>query len=541
MPDLRRNRYVEVAVVLAVCAFLFFYGLGSFGLVGADEPRYAQIGREMLARHDWIVPTLNGTPWLEKPALLYWSDMASYAVFGVHDWSARIPVALMATAMVLAIYFFVRRRLANWALDAAMVAATMVGTFAFARAASTDMPLTACLTIALLAWLEWFESFSRAPDPDQSWKGGKSWLLVFYLFSALGMLAKGPVAPFLAGLIIVVFAAILRRGRLILHTLWWPGILLFLAVSLPWYVAVQLKTGDFFRVFILEHNLERFGTNLYRHHQPFWYYVPVALALMIPWTAMFVADAVRLVKLALARDLVTRPMRLFVVVWILAPIVFFSFSQSKLPGYVLPSIPPVAFLIVEYLHDKEEGGLPVIVAIFHSMICGALFAGVLLAPHFLLKVHPKPAAIVWAAGAGVLMAVLGTMTLLRRGVHYAHAVTLIPVLLGIAFVVKVAAPIVDRTQSMRPVALQLETLGTPDSSPVLVYRVPREVEYGLPFYRNAPALPYDGGHFPTNPVMIITTADALPSLAGKLPRGTYLTHMGRFPPQRLEFYLAVSR
>src|SRR6185312_17482416 len=132
-----------------------------------------------------------------------------------------------------------------------------------------------------------FEWFSRK---------SRRWLLAFYFFSALGMLAKGPVAPFLAALIIVVFAAILRSGKLVLQTLFWPGILLFFAVSLPWYIAVQIKTGDFFRVFILEHNLERFGTDLYRHHQPFWYYVPVILALMMPWAAIFIAGAVDLVR-----------------------------------------------------------------------------------------------------------------------------------------------------------------------------------------------------------------------------------------------------
>lgn len=528
MPDLRRNRYVELAVVLAACAFLFFYGLGSFGLLGADEPRYAQIGREMLARHDWIVPTLNGTPWLEKPALLYWSDMASYAVFGVHDWSARFPVALMATAMVLAMYFFVRKRFANRALDAAVIAATMVGTIGFARAASTDMPLTACLAIALLAWLEWFSGTSR------------KWLLVFYLFSALGMLAKGPVAPFLAGLIIIVFAAIVRRGKLILQTLWWPGILLFLVVSLPWYIAVQLKTGDFFRVFILQHNLERFGTNLYRHHQPFWYYIPVTLALLVPWTALFVAEVVDLVRDARTKLRADPPM-LFLAVWFLVPIVFFSLSQSKLPGYVLPSIPPVALLIVEYLRGREESGVPVLAAVSHSLICGALFAGVLLAPHFLLKVHPNAAAIVLAAGSGVLVAVLGAMALLRRGVRYAIAISLIPAVIGIAFIVKVASPIIDRTQSTRPVAAAIRELGASDTSPVLLYGVPRQLGYGLPFYRNAPAVDYDGGSLPQSPILIITTAGSSRSLSAKLPPGTYLTPMGSFAPQHLQFFLAASR
>src|SRR5258708_34124714 len=114
----------QLIIVLVACAFLFFFGLGAFGLVGADEPRYAQIAREMLARHDWIVPTLNGAPWLEKPALLYWKMMNSYAIFGISDWAARVPAAFHATPLVLGIFFFMRRFRFATGLDAAMIAAS---------------------------------------------------------------------------------------------------------------------------------------------------------------------------------------------------------------------------------------------------------------------------------------------------------------------------------------------------------------------------------------------------------------------------------
>ena len=114
----------QLALVLGVCYFFFFFGLGAFGLTGADEPRYAQIAREMLARHDWIVPTLNGSPWLEKPALLYWKIMNSYAIFGVSDWAARIPAAFHAMAVVFGIFFFMRRFRFGSELDAAMIAAS---------------------------------------------------------------------------------------------------------------------------------------------------------------------------------------------------------------------------------------------------------------------------------------------------------------------------------------------------------------------------------------------------------------------------------
>src|SRR5271170_1639423 len=171
----------ELLLLVAFCGFLFFYGLGSFGLVGADEPRYAQVAREMLDRSDWVTPTLQSKPWLEKPVLYYWQAMQSFRAFGVTDQAARIPSAFDAALLVAAIYFFLRRFRPGSELDGALIAASCAGVIGFAHAASTDMPLAAAFTIALLAWYAWYERRRRSD------------LAVFYLCLALGALAKGPV------------------------------------------------------------------------------------------------------------------------------------------------------------------------------------------------------------------------------------------------------------------------------------------------------------------------------------------------------------
>src|ERR1051326_8263073 len=145
----------QLALILGVCYFFFFFGLGAFGLTGADEPRYAQIAREMLARHDWIVPTLNGSPWQEKPALLYWKMMNSYAVFGVSDWAARVPAAFHAAAVAFGIFFFMRCFRFGSELDAAMIAASSAGMIGFGRGASTDMLVSAPFALAMMCWWLW--------------------------------------------------------------------------------------------------------------------------------------------------------------------------------------------------------------------------------------------------------------------------------------------------------------------------------------------------------------------------------------------------
>ena len=188
----------DVLLLAGFCAFLFFYGLGQFGLIGADEPRYAQVAREMLDRHDWVTPTLGRSAWLEKPPLYYWQAIIVYSVIGVSDTAARIPSSLDASLLIIAVYLFFRKFRRGVEVDAALITASCAGIIGYARAASMDMPLTAAFAIGMLGWWAWRES------------GKRIYLAGFFACMALGMLAKGPVAPFLAGLVILVFAAAFR-------------------------------------------------------------------------------------------------------------------------------------------------------------------------------------------------------------------------------------------------------------------------------------------------------------------------------------------
>ncbi len=180
----------DILLLAGFCAFLFFYGLGAFGLIGADEPRYAQVAREMLERRDWITPTLGGHAWLEKPPLYYWQAMIAYSIFGVSDLAARVPSAVDATLLVIAVYLFFRRFRRGGEIDAALITASCAGIVGYARAASMDMALAAAFGIGMLAWWAWRETEKRI------------YLALFYFFMALGMLAKGPVAPFLAAVVV---------------------------------------------------------------------------------------------------------------------------------------------------------------------------------------------------------------------------------------------------------------------------------------------------------------------------------------------------
>src|ERR1700678_2861588 len=277
-PGLRDT--LEAISLFVFTSFFLFYGLvpvfggDGLGLVGADEPRYAQIAREVLPRRDYVTPVLWGHPWLEKPALYYWRAMFAFLEFGVHDWSARLPSASFVFILVALIYLHLRRFRPGSQLDAALITASCAGIVGFARGASTDMQLAAPFCIGLLGWYAWYET------------GKKFWLFDLYFFVGVATLAKGPVAPAMAGCIIFTFAALRREWFLLRRTFWIPGVLLYFAMVLPWYIAVQRRNPDFLRIFFLEHNLERFATNRFMHQQPFWYYLPILLLALMPWSVI---------------------------------------------------------------------------------------------------------------------------------------------------------------------------------------------------------------------------------------------------------------
>jgi 4-amino-4-deoxy-L-arabinose transferase-like glycosyltransferase len=507
------------------CGFLFFYGLASFGLIGADEPRYAQVAREMFARHDWITPTLGGKPWLEKPALYYWQAIIAYAVFGVSDWAARLPAAVDATLMVAAIYRFLRRFSSGFDLDGALMSASAVGVIGFARAASMDMALAATFTMALLAWFAWQESRR------------KRHLMLFYLFVGLGVLAKGPIAPFLAAMIIVIFSLAMRDVRLIWRTLWLPGILLFFAVVLPWYVAVQIKNPEFFRVFILDHNLARFGTNLYHHKEAFWYYLPVVLLGLLPWTIFIVAALVENIrawwsagwKLS-SEDALSA----FLIIWLIVPVIFFSISQSKLPGYILPALPAATLLLAAYLRDGVEApGLLRIV--LHAALASLIVVPALMAGYIILQ-HRLPwgrAAEISLACAAVLF--LGIATVLRRfGVRMLRTVTLLPVLLTVAIAISRGAPIIDATMSLRPVWLGVNQFEN-RPLPLAIFLLSRESEYGLQFYSNQTLGRYELGQIPDGEHVVVVL-EGLQARLARRAEGRRVVYLGNFAAQHLDYY-----
>lgn len=527
----------DVLLIAGFCAFLFFYGLGQFGLIGADEPRYAQVAREMLQRHDWVTPVLGGHAWLEKPPLYYWQAMLAFSVFGVSDVAARIPAAMDATLLVIAVYVFFRLFRRGVEADAALITASCAGVIGYARAASMDVTLAATFAVGMLSWWAWRES------------GKRIYLALFYVFMALGMLAKGPVAPFLAAAVLMLFALGARESRIVLKTFWPPGILLFCALALPWYVAVETRNPQFFREFILEHNLARFSSDLYHHRQPFWYYLPVTVIAFLPWTAFVIAAMVQPVRIWWAQRKLVSPepdlewqFGWFACCWLVAPVGFFSISQSKLPGYILPAIPAGALLLADYLRRRlaDEESVSKGLAALHALLAAAPIVPCLLIFYVVTERRlpaGRPLRFALAVALGLCVAIALTLVS-RLRLRMLRFVTLIPVVLSVAAVLKLGATSIDQKLSARPLAVEISGVET-HPLPLAVYGVTRELEYGLTFYRDRAIVRYEGGSIPVEEHLLVAPATWKGNVA-KRTTGRRVTFLGHYAPQDVDYYWVAA-
>jgi 4-amino-4-deoxy-L-arabinose transferase-like glycosyltransferase len=332
-------------LLFLACILFYFYGLGHLPFCGPDEPRYAQVAREMFLRRDWITPTLGGYLWFEKPALLYWLAIVAFKLFGVSEWSARAVGAICGLLTVSAVYWIGTRTsdknqqagaIGFWS---ALVAGTSAGLIAFSRAVSFDIVVT--MTIA------WALAFFFAAELEVDDRLRRRWLVGLYFAIGLSLVAKGLVGFVIPIGVIGVYYTL--RGKapardLRLSALW--GIPLTMIVAATWYGPMFWKHGIlFFDEFIIKHHFERFATNKYHHPGRIYYYLLILPLLALPWSALLVDGLLQARKTFWkgSDDSVCR-LQTFALAWILLPLIFFSLSSSKLPGYILPVLPAVALL-----------------------------------------------------------------------------------------------------------------------------------------------------------------------------------------------------
>ena len=332
------QKLFHAGALLAILVVSCFAGLDAAPLFDKDEGAFSEATREMVTSGNYAIPYLNGEPRYDKPILIYWAQAAAMNLFGIHEWTARLPSALAAAAWMLMVYLFARRFLdAPAAFAAPIFLLGAVQVTVIAKAAIADSLLNLFITGALLAW--WCHHDSRK----------RGWLLAAYAAMGLGFLTKGPIALLVPIGTVVLFAWTTGEFRKVLRVSFsWVGLGIFAAVNAPWYLYAIYDQGmpileDWYR-----HVVVRGTTEMEGHGGPIFYYIPVVILGLLPFTAVLI-HAARYAKIDWRL-----PLARFCMLWFLLTFVFFSLYTTKLPHYVVYGYPALALLMARRLPDLEN-------------------------------------------------------------------------------------------------------------------------------------------------------------------------------------------
>lgn len=357
-------------LLLLLCGLLYLTRLGTVTFYEEDEPRFASAVRTMVETGDYITPRFNGKLRINKPILFYWLASATSHVVGVGELGARLPSALLATALVLMAFFFARAygSLRFAGLVAFLVATCLQYAVVLGRAATADMTFIFFLTGALFAF------FRSEMEP-----GSRRWMLWFWASLALATLAKGPAAVVLASATVGLF--LILRGNLLdgmKRTITIPGLALFALIAVPWFaVELHLLGKTFWRGFFIAEHFGRYAGTADPHHGPIWFFIPVLLLMFYPWSLFLPAG---LAGVWAERRSETAPLRLYALCWSVVVFGLFTFSGTKLPHYIAPLYPAAAILAAHAWEERLAGQASRLWQIGASVLAllGLLLGGALL-------------------------------------------------------------------------------------------------------------------------------------------------------------------
>ena len=403
-------RLLRLFLLIVVVAL--FVHLGGFPLFDADEGRNAEVGREMAATNDYVMPRLDGLPYLDKPIVYFAAEAACMEVLGENELAARLPALLFTLATAAVLFAFARR---VWGEEQAWIAAIVMLsqplTMAFSRTVIFDSALTFFIVVAIVAF--YFAVVDEA--------AAKRWTLLAWAAIAFGVLTKGPVAILLPLIIAIPFAIVKKRSR----ALWsWGGLALFIVIIAPWVWAISRVVPDFLHYVVVTETAQRLATKALKRTGPPWYFIPYLLGGAMPWSFVALFGARR-------DDIRTRDARLYTILWIVIPFLFFSISQSKRPQYILPVMPAVA-LFVAYLWSDETRRR---IGTRAAAIVFALLGVVLIAAPIVVSArHMKPGVLEASESAAIVIGIIALVCgivafVLERRPHVAFIALALPVIL----------------------------------------------------------------------------------------------------------------
>jgi 4-amino-4-deoxy-L-arabinose transferase-like glycosyltransferase len=335
-------------LLLLAIVFSFFYNLNGAPLFDYDEGVFSEATREMFERGDFISTYLNGNPLYDKPILTYWLQAIGVLIFGIHELAFRLPSAVAAACWVFAVYVFVNERVdkqTGWV--AAMMTTTALWVSIIGRVATADALANLFIALSLFDMYRYFQ------DNNTLYRNRA------FLWAGLGFLTKGPIGILIPFIVSLLFFTLQKQWRRWLKAIFHPlGIVIFLAVALPWYIAQYLKEGQpFIEEFFLKHNVGRYLASMEGHSGGFYYYIPAVFLIVLPYSSLLVRISGRLPEIR------KKPFDLFLWLWFFFVLVFFSFSATKLPHYVLHGCTPLFILMAQYRNDLRSRFLALLPAL----------------------------------------------------------------------------------------------------------------------------------------------------------------------------------
>ena len=334
-------------LLLLLAAVLIWFGnLEYRKLIRPDEGRYAEIPREMVASGDWTTPRLNELKYFEKPPLQYWATAVAYEVFGEHQWTSRLWTALTGFAGILLAWFAGTRLFGR---EAGIYAALLLGSSMLyammAHINTLDMGVTFFITLGIFSLL-----LAQREEHDMQ---RRNWMLLAWAALALSVLSKGLMGLVLPGAALFLYSVFNRDIRIWTRMHWLSGLLVFFLIATPWFVLVMRANPEFFHFFFIHEHLERFTTKVHGRFQPWYYFVPILLLGMLPWTPLMFDALLRSWRSGRQKLKEFSAVR-FLLVWTVFIYVFFSISDSKLPSYLLPMFPPLALLMGKRIAETSS-------------------------------------------------------------------------------------------------------------------------------------------------------------------------------------------
>lgn len=397
-----------VVMILACTAIIWFALLGHRDLIEPDEGRYAEIPREMVDTGDWLTPRLNGFKYFEKPALQYWTTAVGFTLFGESSTTARLwPAVTGFLGALWAGYLGWRlfgRRAGFYAFLITVSGLLYVG---IGHMLSLDMALSVFIALGVGSL-----ALAQNRREDAAWL--RRWMLAGWASLALAMLTKGLIALVLPAGAVLIYSLWQRDWALWRHLHIGKGLLLFLLLAAPWFIAVSLANPEFARFFFIHEHFERYTTDVHERVEPWWYFIPVFLLGVLPWTALILQSLFRPLRHASARTASGFDAERFLLVFVLFVLVFFSLGQSKLASYILPAMPVAAVLAGRRLaltgYRRFDAWSLLLLALL-------LLLGAWQAARFASDVTPAGMFIAyrpWVIGAALLLAVASLAGLVSR-------------------------------------------------------------------------------------------------------------------------------